>query len=132
MQILTFLKYYTSIKGGGESIPYINLRTYAFQQDILLKRALRDKVKEGAKKAFGKGGIMPVPAGAVHIIPDFTEPVDVESIFFQKPEIEIVLLEKEERTSDLLEAVKKEFEIAMGNKFVVTINSQPEELFVTV
>lgn len=126
------MKYHTSIKDGGERIPFIYVKGYALRQDILLKRLLIENVKKGAKKAFGKDGIMPVAFGLIHIVPAFSDPVDIESIFFRAPEVEIVLLEKEERTPELLEEVKKEFEIAMDNKFVVMINSQPEELFVTL
>jgi len=129
---LTFLKYYTNIQDGGEKILYITVRGYALPEDILLKKMLIKKAREGAEKSFGENGIMAVPAGAVHIIPDFSVPVDIESIFYEKPKIVISLLKKEERAPDLLEAVKKEFETAMGNRFEVVINSEPEELFVTI
>lgn len=105
------------------------VRGYAFPQDIMFKRQLIKCARNGAEKAFGDDGIIPIARGGVQIIPAFKNPEYVKEA--EKPTLEVCLLEKPERTLELIEAVKKEFKIAMGNRFVVKINLQPEELFVT-
>ena len=113
-------------------MPVIIVKGYALPQDVLLTKELVRLAKETAEKVFGKDGICPIEPGEINIIPGFTEPINVRLALTVKPTVEIYLYQKEERTPELLNQIRIEFEKAMNGRFSVIINSQPAELFVTV